>query len=86
MGYSVFLHVLRRIYLNGYFIKDNIDSFSEDIAYDLGYNDTDEHIAEIKDIIELMLDIGLLDRFCYDYESVFTSKAIQVQLLKELMI
>ena len=82
VGYGVFIHVLSRIYLNGYFIKDNLDSFSEDIAYDLGYNDSEEHIQEIKDIIQLMMDLGLLDSFSYDYESVFTSKAIQVQFVK----
>ena len=79
VGYGVFIHVLSRIYLNGYF---NLDSFSEDIAYDLGYNDSEEHIQEIKDIIQLMMDLGLLDSFSYEYESVFTSKAIQVQFVK----
>ena len=49
-GYGLFIHVLSRIYLNGYFIKDDIDSFSLDIAYDLGYNDTDDHIAFVKEV------------------------------------
>ena len=85
VGYGIFLHVLGRIYLNGYFIKDNIDSFSEDIAYDLGYSDSDVHIEEVKDVIKLMLDIGLLDKNSYEYESVFTSKAIQVQFVKSTL-
>ena len=85
VGYGIFLHVLSRIYLNGYFIKDNIDSFSEDIAYDLGYSDSDVHIEEVKDVIKLMLDIGLLDKNSYEYESVFTSKAIQVQFVKSTL-
>ena len=49
VGYGVFLHVLSRIYLNGYFIKDNIDSFSDDIAFDLNYHKSDEEIAEFVD-------------------------------------
>ena len=85
VGYGIFLHVLSRIYLNGYFIKDNIDSFSEDIAYDLGYSDSDAHIEEVKDVIKLMLDVGLLDKNSYEYESVFTSKAIQVQFVKSTL-
>lgn len=85
VGYGIFLHVLSRIYLNGYFIKDNIDSFSEDIAYDLGYSDSDVHIEEVKDVIKLMLDVGLLDKNSYEYESVFTSKAIQVQFVKSTL-
>ena len=85
VGYGIFLHVLGRIYLNGYFIKDNIDSFSEDIAYDLGYSDSDVHIEEVKDVIKLMLDVGLLDKNSYEYESVFTSKAIQVQFVKSTL-
>ena len=85
VGYGIFLHVLSRIYLNGYFIRDNIDSFSEDIAYDLGYSDSDVHIEEVKDVIKLMLDVGLLDKNSYEYESVFTSKAIQVQFVKSTL-
>ena len=85
VGYGIFLHVLSRIYLNGYFIKDDIDSFSEDIAYDLGYSDSDVHIEEVKDVIKLMLDVGLLDKNSYEYESVFTSKAIQVQFVKSTL-
>ena len=85
VGYGIFLHVLSRIYLNGYFIKDNIDSFSEDIAYDLGYSDSDVHIEEVKDVIKLMLDVGLLDKNSYEHESVFTSKAIQVQFVKSTL-
>ena len=84
-GYGLFLHVLSRIYLNGYFIKDDIDSFALDIAYDLGYNDTEEHIALVKEVIEYMMKINLLDSFSYEYESVFTSKAIQIQFVKSTL-
>lgn len=85
LGYAVFIHVLSRIYLNGYFIKDNIDSFSDDIAFDLNYHNNDEEIAEIKSIIEYMMKVELLDSFSYEYESVFTSKAIQVQFVKSTL-
>lgn len=85
VGYGVFIHVLSRIYLNGYFIKDNIDAFSEDVAYDLGLNDTDEHVKEVKEILLYMMEIGLLDKFSYEYKSVFTSKAIQIQFVKSTL-
>ena len=84
-GFGLFVHVLSRIYLNGYFIKDNIDSFSEDISYDLGYNDTEEHMALVKEIIEYMMKINLLDSYSYEYESVFTSRAIQIQFAKSTL-
>lgn len=84
-GYGLFIHVLSRIYLNGYFIKDDIDSFALDISYDLGYNDSEEHIALVKEIILYMMQIGLLDKFSFEYESVFTSKAIQIQFVKSTL-
>lgn len=84
-GYGLFLHVLSHICLNGFFIKDDIDSFALDIAYDLGYNDTEEHIALVKEVIEFMMKINLLDSFSYEYESVFTSKAIQIQFVKSTL-
>ncbi len=84
-GYGLFIHVLSRIYLNGYFIKDDLDSFALDIAYDLGYNDTEEHIALVKEVIEYMMKINLLDSFSYEYHSVFTSKAIQIQFVKSTL-
>ena len=84
-GFGLLIHVFSRIYLNGYFIKDDIDSFSLDIAYDLGYNDTEEHLALVKEIIEYMMKINLLDSYSYEYESVFTSRAIQIQFVKSTL-
>ena len=84
-GFGLYVHILSRIYLNGYFIKDNLDSFSEDISYDLGYNDTEEHMALVKEIIEYMMKINLLDSYSYEYESVFTSRAIQIQFVKSTL-
>ena len=84
-GFGLYVHILSRIYLNGYFIQDNLDSFSEDISYDLGYNDTEEHMALVKEIIEYMMKINLLDSYSYEYESVFTSRAIQIQFVKSTL-
>ncbi len=73
---GIYVTFLCIVYRDGYFIKTDLDTLIDDISFELGTNSSEDNEL-IRNVIETMVQKGLIDKSLYEDEGVFTSKAIQ---------
>lgn len=75
----VYIEFLCIIYKNGYYVESDLNLLAEDIWYRINIKVGKLELETVKNILNLMVDMRMIDFLMLEREGVITSKAIQKQ-------